>query len=212
MKYTCFLLFILVILSSCNKKIVLLPEIKNASITEVIDVSPVYMFYDEVNDSIEINRKNLISTTNWLVNIDKRLTLNQVLPHLKYLQEKRHGHGMHKNESARNYFTCNDTSNKNLGFIEFTDVVYIDDINKNSSGDNPDNTIIDFTKNNIIINDKSIKIEDLKIYLTGFNKIESDLVLSFNSSLTFQDYIHYKYFILELNLPNVSISNEEFIY
>ncbi len=31
---------------------------------------------------------------------------------------------MHKNEDAKNYFTCNDTSIKNLGFVEFTDVNY----------------------------------------------------------------------------------------
>jgi hypothetical protein len=31
---------------------------------------------------------------------------------------------MHKNENAKNYFTCNDTSISNLGFVEFTDVYY----------------------------------------------------------------------------------------
>ncbi len=61
----------------------------NEEITEVIDVSPVYLFFDEVTDSVEFNRRNMISSTNWLVNIDKRLTLKQVLPHLQYLQEKR---------------------------------------------------------------------------------------------------------------------------
>ena len=31
---------------------------------------------------------------------------------------------MHKNENARNFYTCNDTSIKNLGFIDFTEVYY----------------------------------------------------------------------------------------
>jgi len=51
-------------------------EVENAEITEVLDVSPAYIFYDETQpDSTLFNRKNLIGTTNWLVNVDKRLTL-----------------------------------------------------------------------------------------------------------------------------------------
>ena len=45
------------------------------------------MFYTKDTGDIEFNRRNMISTTNWLVNIDKRLTLKQILPHLKYLQD-----------------------------------------------------------------------------------------------------------------------------
>ena len=59
-----------------------------------------------------------------MVNIDKRLTLKQAIPHIKFLQDKKRNAEMHKNENAKNYYTCNDTSIKNLGFIEFTDVDY----------------------------------------------------------------------------------------
>ncbi len=38
-----------------------LPEIENAAITEVLDVSPAYIFYDESQpDSTLLNRKNLM--------------------------------------------------------------------------------------------------------------------------------------------------------
>ena len=107
-------LFTFFLLTSCNKRLVQLPETTNKDITEVIDVSPVYMFYDEETDSVEFNRRNMISATNWLVNIDKRLTLKQILPHLQYLQEKRQGGEKH---SFHNYFTCNNTDLKNLSFI-----------------------------------------------------------------------------------------------
>ncbi len=119
------LLVILLLIFSCGKdKIVQLPEINHSEISEINDVSAAYLFYDEtLPDSLEFNRKNLISTTNWLVNVDKRLTLKQAMPHIKFLQEKKQNAG-HKNDNAKNYFTCNDTSKKNLGFIEFTDVVY----------------------------------------------------------------------------------------
>ena len=119
-------LIILVLFSCGDEKIIQLPEIKNADITEALDVSPAYIFYDETQpDSTLFNRKNLISTTNWLVNVDKRLTLKQAIPHLQYLQSKRRKASMHKNENAKNYFTCNNTSFKNLGFLEFTELTYL---------------------------------------------------------------------------------------
>ena len=60
------LLFILVLVFSCNKKIVELPEISHSDITEIEDVSAAYLFYNEAQpDSVALNRKNLISTTNW---------------------------------------------------------------------------------------------------------------------------------------------------
>jgi hypothetical protein len=122
--------YILLILIFCcfgcdNERVLQLPEIENAEVTEVLDVSPAYIFYDETQpDSTLLNRKNLIGTTNWLVNIDKRLTLRQAIPHIKFLQDKKRNAEMHKNEDAKNYFTCNNKSINNLGFVEFTDLVY----------------------------------------------------------------------------------------
>ncbi len=70
-----FILFFLLIYSCGNEKILQLPEINHSDITEILDVSPAYLFYDETKpDSIELNRKNLIGTTNWQFNVDKRLT------------------------------------------------------------------------------------------------------------------------------------------
>jgi hypothetical protein len=49
---------------------------ENEPITEVLDVSLAHIFYDETqHHSIFLNRKNRIISANWLVNIDKRLTL-----------------------------------------------------------------------------------------------------------------------------------------
>lgn len=118
-------ILLICLLTSCMDREVQLPHTTNNDITEVLDVSPIYIFYDETkSDSVDFNRNNMISTTNWLVNIDKRLTLKQVLPHLQYLQEKRHGDGMHTNENAKNYFTCFNPETENLSFIEFTDITY----------------------------------------------------------------------------------------
>ena len=221
------LLIALSLALSCGKdKVVLLPEISHSDISEIKDVSAAYIFYDETKpDSTELNRRNLISTTNWLVNVDKRLTLKQVIPHIKFLQEKK-GSSSHKNEKAKNYFTCNDTSRKNLGFIEFTDVVYqymrivnllaeenstpsnnlvlrftsLEDIKISSFFDKANLTVLDISELNNYIKTLSVKTS---------NKMK--LILHFNKEASFQNYITVKSLLLKLGLKNVSISKLEFI-
>lgn len=226
---------VLLLCFSCGKdKVILLPEIENAKITEVLDVSPAYLFYNEtLTDSIELNRKNIISTTNWLVNVDKRLTLKQAIPKIKFLQDKKRNAQMHKNENAKNYFTCNATSIKNLGFIEFTDVVYefiessldfkqiltsykkIDSVNELEDSLNifsinfhEDHTIY-MHKNSFKIEDLTTKIKELAKN-PEYKKIQLKLTMS--KSLTFQDYITFKSLVLELESDSISIDNNEFIY
>jgi hypothetical protein len=210
---------VVVLLISCNKKAVLLPETDTEEITKILDVSPIYIFYDETKpDSTDFNRKNMISTTNWLVNIDKRLTLQQILPRLQYLQEKRSKDGIHKNENAKNYFSCSNPEIQKLAFIEFTNVVYHDESSEKYISENY--IVIDFNINNeiIILNPSTNKIilkTEANYLLNSIEKavtLENIIYLNFNKNLSFQDYITYKSLLLDLNLDNVTISNDEFIY
>ena len=219
-------LIILVLFSCGDEKIIQLPEIKNADITEVLDVSPAYIFYDETQpDSTLFNRKNLISTTNWLVNVDKRLTLKQAIPHLQYLQSKRRKASMHKNENAKNYFTCNNTSIKNLGFLEFTELTYL---NKEEDFDlyifkrkKINHLEINFfSKNQIIIkgitpspfyeNTNINNLENLLSSKTRRNPISVSCLFSRN--LTFQLYITIKSKLSKLESENFIIDKNEFFY
>lgn len=205
---------------SCNEKIVQLPETSNKSITEVLDVSPAYLFYDEAQDSIEFNRKNLIGTTNWLVNVDKRLTLKQAMPHIIYLQNKRKKSGMHKNESARNYFSCSNTEIKNLAFIDFTNVEYImGDESQLTKGvkscklifSNPNDIEIVFPDKNMT-SDTNNFMDFLKNEPAIANEGSWMLYLAFNENLKFQDYINLKSKMLEMDLNTITISKTELIY
>lgn len=227
MKYPS-LFIILMFIFSCGKdKVVQLPEIDNATISEVNDISAAYIFYNENEpDSVELNRNNLISTTNWLFNVDKRLTLKQVVPQIKLLQEKRRNAQLHKNENARNYFTCNDTSKKTLGFIDFTDVVYVDasletDAQKvsemedttaiNTIGLNLSDIVSIITPNQepfvTTINSNAL-IDSLK----KMDTTKSSVILNFNKSLSFQDYITYKSMLSKNDFKHLEISHEEFLY
>ena len=220
-----FYLFFLILITSCgNKKTLLLPEVKKSNTNEVLDVSPGYIFYDETKpDSLELNRKNLISTTNWLINVDKRLTLNQVMPSIIFLQEKKRNAKMHKNETAKNYYTCNDTSIKNLGFI---DVVYHLNENPEEQFNNSEadqnilievealNTIsLTFSTSGSVLKISSNRNEFLKTISTNLMENGNTVIFSaLNKNLTFQDYITYKSEIIELESDNVVNDNSEYIY
>ncbi|WP_152611548.1 hypothetical protein [Psychroserpens damuponensis] len=223
------LLLIAVLLFSCgNERTLQLPEIQNANITEIQDVSHAYVFYDETKeDSVELNRKNLISTTNWLINVDKRLTLAQAIPKIKFLQEKKRNAKMHKNEAAKNYFTCHDTSISNLGFLEFTDVNYITNIDlyendlpiKKIEG----HVIISFFEGYFSIDGlyKS-KETNQEILQTSFLKDELrklqnenrhlSIDLMFISRLSFQNYITFKSELKKIESETISINKDEFLF
>ena len=216
------LLILLIICFSCsNEKVIQLPEISHSEITEIIDVSAAYLFYDVTKkDSVELNRKNLISTTNWLINVDKRLTLKQVIPHIKFLQDKK-GNSSHKNQNSKNYFTCNDTSRKNLGFIEFTNVVYTEDDLISFSIDiekvtsflkvyNLENIKIQSTDGGDITTNSKGLLNILKTILFS-KEVDRNIILAFEENLSFQEYISIKSILSQLETKNAIFSNEEYI-
>ena len=228
MKY--FLLLLISLCFSCGKeKSILLPEISHSNIHEVNDVSPAYIFYNEgEKEAVELNRKNLIISTNWLVNVDKRLTLKQVIPSIEILQHKKRNSEMHKNDAAKNYYSCNDTSIKNLGFIDFTDIVYHNGIAGNiieskgiyetlpSESSNHVLSIVFKSKDSISINSRSTTksefVNRLKYMDSIQNQIMGIIYLKFNENLTFQDYITFKSMLSQLKLQHATISNDEYIF
>ena len=229
LKQLFFITLFFILLISCNKKTIQLPETENSDITEIKDVSAAYLFYDETQkDSLEFNRKNLISTTNWLVNIDKRLTLKQILPHLVYMQNKRNKDGMHKNEDAKNYFTCSNPDIQNLAFIEFTDAVYheeafweyyskVSDIKQNTKINinflpNGNIELFNYSQNLDLNTTNHINLLNDVKNIVANNDSKVEIITSFSHNLNFQDYIAYKSLLLKLNLNNVIISNDEFIH
>ncbi|WP_417557192.1 hypothetical protein [Mesoflavibacter zeaxanthinifaciens] len=212
-----FIGLITLFLWSCgNEKVIQLPEVQHAKITEILDVSPAYIFYNETQpDSVELNRKNLIISTNWLFNVDKRLTLEQAIPKIKFLQDKKRNAKMHKNEAAKNYYTCNDTSIKNLGFIDFTDVNYVEEINSENNNIITINSLNDIAIHHNDVKLSEVDIDDLIIQLeNNFSNNEENTVLTLhlNKQLKFQDYITVKNKLQNLNFKTIVIDNNEYIF
>lgn len=227
-----FYVFTFILITSCgNEKSIQLAEISNTKVTEVLDISPAYIFYDETKpDSLELNRKNLISTTNWLVNVDKRLTLDQAIPQIIFLQDKKKN-SSHKKEGVKNYYTCNNTSIKNLGFLDFTDVVYktyadekdteiektifVLDVMVNSMDEILIQSFLPETvnTNTTIIDGILSDIETIKVS-NGFDFDSSGFTLNlhFNRNLNFQEYISIKSLFMGFDADGPTVSNHEFIY
>ncbi|WP_417882737.1 hypothetical protein [Xanthomarina gelatinilytica] len=216
-----YIVFLLLFLSCNNNKVVQLPEMEQADITEIIDVSPAYLFYDETKkDSIELNRKTLISTTNWLVNVDKRLTLKQAIPKIKFLQDKKRNAEIHKNDAAKNYYTCHDTSINNLGFIEFTNVYYKEKQPEIHNLKPNEYLMVCQTPLNIEVIGLDIDTlkttlgtfsKDLKRLFPSFNETKT-LQLFLNNKLSFQDYIGIKSKLNKLKEEDLIIANDEFLF
>lgn len=206
MKY--FSLIFLLGLISCGKnESVLLPKSNVTIVKEIVDLSPVYIFF-KINgrDTLaEVNRKNTIISTNWVFNIDKRLPLRIVIPEIMKLQDKKRNEKAHKNDLALNYYSYADTVSKNLAFIPFTDVYY--------KLENPKSGVIVYfdKRNKISVNNVLIDKDTLRVYLDEFtgNKPEK-LKFHFNKDLNFDSYIQDKIFIESLKVK--MDKKEEFIY
>lgn len=228
MKNLLYITIVTILLMSCGKsKDVLLPAVEQEKITEMQDHSEVYFFWNsEKPDSLEINKNNLISTTNWVFHIDKRLTLEQLIPRLIALQNKKANAKMHKNEEAGNYFSVNNKRIKNLSFIDFTNTdfrfdkehskFYIEEHPEEFKDLNP--FTINFKRDlTVTLNqtpyDKDGMVDFIKEFADFTTKNEKTvLYLNFDKHLTYQQYIDGYELIKKATGGLIYISYIQFIY
>jgi hypothetical protein len=215
MKY--FSLVILFILFSCgNKEDILLPKSNVTIVSDVVDHSPIYIFFrTKGKDTLAaVNRNNSITSTNWILNIDKRLPLRLVIPEVMKLQEKKRN-SAHKSEASENYYSYADSIGKNMSFLPFTKVVY-------KMGNPKFGVIVFFDKHNEIyvfdwffMENVLVNKENLQEYLSALpsdkpNKFQ----FCFAKDLSYGNYIQDKIFIQRLKFPvsDLNLTNQEFIY
>ena len=192
---------------SCgNKEDILLPKSDRTIVKDIVDLSPIYIFFrTNGKDTLaEVNRKNSISTTNWVLNIDKRLPLKLVIPEIIKLQEKKRGDSAHKNELAENYYSYADTIGKNLAFIPFTNVYY--KLEKPKIG-----IIVFFAKDGTIkINNELVSKNDLKKQIDEFNVQSREIRCCFDKNSSYGVYLQNKIFIYSIMTKKAV--TEEFSY
>lgn len=220
------LIFLPLLIISCSQKEVKLPTLSVSGLSEIQNHSQVWMFFEiKNNDTIaNLNKKNTISSTHWIYNIDKRLPLKKIIPSIINLKYK-HSNGMHSKEGMHNYFSYSDTISKKLSFVEFDTTLFETDstlskyhIKSNSElYKNFNNINITFNPNNTWINDAKMENGELKNTLLEFIEFSAEgrqtmLHLNFNQNLLYQDYLQYRTLIHNLIAPHILINHFEFIF
>jgi hypothetical protein len=197
---------------SCgNKEDILLPKSNVTIVSDVVDHSPIYIFFriQEKDTLAEVNRKNSIISTNWILNIDKRLPLRLVIPEVMKLQQKKRNEVAHKNELAENYYSYADSIHKNMAFLPFTKVFY--KMEKPKFG-----VIVFFDKTNAIsVNNVAVKKEELQNYLYSLPSDKPNkFIFCFAKDLSYGSYVQDKIFIqsLKFSIPDLNLTNQEFIF
>jgi hypothetical protein len=185
MKYFLGLLLVFGMISCEGNKEIQLPKADKTIVADVQEHSPIYIFFKvEGKDTIaEVNRKNSISSTNWIFNIDKRLPLRLVIPELIKLQAKKEG-SMHKNEASKNYFSYANEVKKTMAFMPFTMVRFL--MEKPKTG-----AVVYFAKNNkILVDDVAVQKDSLENYLDKLPLAKyHDINFCFDKNSTFDSYI-----------------------
>jgi len=199
-------------LFSCGKKEdVLLPKSNISIVKDVQDHSPIYIFFKkEGKDTIaDLNRKSAIISTNWILNIDKRLPLKVVIPQVIKMQEKKRNEKMHQNEESENYYSYADSIGKNLAFLPFTKVFY--KMEKPSR----ENFVVYFRKGKkqVFMGNKEIQISNMLKYFYSI-KFQSvpDLVFFFDKNMSYEEYIQYKILLQKDVTYNLDKLPVEFIF
>lgn len=192
-------------LFSCNKKEVLLPEVDTTIVEKVENLSPIYIFFEvKGKDTIaELNRKNAISSTNFIFNIDKRLPLKLVLPEVVKAVAKKEA-SAHKDSTSQNYYSYSNIKKKQLAFVPFTKMNY--KLEKPKSG-----SVIYFSKNQIVVDTVPFEKEKFENYIENLSV--EDLYkcnFCFNKNDSYENYIKNLVFINSLNIKRTH--TEEYIY
>ncbi len=215
-------------LFSCAEKEVQLPQAEVSVLKDIVDHSPIYMFFEIKNEKdtiINVNRKNSISSTNWIFNIDKRLPLKLVIPEVMKLQEKK-ANSAHSKKDAIDVFSYSDSIRKNLAFFPFTEVKFKYDkdfskffIKKNAEQYMPyHNFTVNFNKKNAItIDGIEVDRNEFVAFIKEFSDFTIDgklimLHLNFDKNLSYGDYLNNKILAWKATNDKVQIASYEFIY
>lgn len=215
MRKLIYLLLICVLLFSCEKKEILLPQVAVEGVTGIQNHSQIWLFFESTDEEIkaELNKNNIITSTHWIINIDKRLPLSEVIPILQKIKNKRAKKTMHSVNGMMTYLSYSDTASKKIALYSIDNTQYImqsfEDFEKLEEA-KPSKHLIDFALDRIEINNRRISPDKWNHALLD-TLSQGSLQLQFNSKITYQDYIKYRLSLID-KLPNdIEIKSLEYI-
>ena len=205
--FCCLLLFLI----SCGKKEVMLPVIEADGIGQTENHSSIWIFYEvSGQDTLAVlNKNNKLINTHWIFNIDRRLSMKEVIPLLQRLQEDRNKDSMHKKEGMVNYFSYADSKNQRISLLEFPQTEFVPaDAVKDTSHIASDSTCLV----NLLLLGEEFRVGDRNYRIGDSDRIaetlktcpdakEARFRLAYGENLTYQDYLTAKAHLLAASLP-----------
>ncbi|MFN3755590.1 MAG: hypothetical protein ACK4RM_01415 [Flavobacterium sp.] len=229
MKYNSFVPLIigLITMVSCQREL----QLSHGDYTvlgEMTDHTPVYLFFEDKNGDtlIELNRKNTVSTTNWIYHVDKRLPLHLVIPKIINLQQMREDNQMHKNEEAGNFYSYSDSTNQSLAFFPFKELKYTFNTyhSVKYATEFPEYhqhyrlyALTFLPGGEVVVNGTKVPFTELESFLSDFLAFEADgqrvmLYLNFHQGLTFDVYLKGVLLAIKLQQPGLEVSKTHFVF
>jgi hypothetical protein len=203
------------IFSSCNNKTLQLPQIAIKGRPAIQNHSQIWIFYKYNKEKIkaEINKNNTISTTNWIINCDKRLPLSEVIPVFQMVKAKRAKKSIHSSEGMKNYVSYSDTSTNQIALFSIDNIQYItlskDEIVQLEKEKICD-YIMEFSKNSININNNEYPIETWNKKV--FDTLNPGCIqLKFDEKMTYQEYLTLRLQINSFLRKGLELENIEYI-
>lgn len=205
-----------ILLSSCQKKPVQLPLIDVPGISEIQNHSSIWIFMETINGetSAKLNKNNKITNTHWIFNIDRRLTMAQVVPMLIEMQENRNKDSMHKKEGMKNYFSYADTATEKISLLPFPQTTFISEtLNLEKLSGEPCTVILEIWGDQIKLNNELVPLNSLLSTLENEKSCDPDetikIVLTYDAQTSYQDYIEAKAFLVS---NEINCSSDEYVY
>jgi hypothetical protein len=215
MKKYLYLFIIVFSVFSCKNETLELPQIAQSGLSNIQNHTEIWVFYEE-NHGIpkaKVNKNNIIGSTDWIVNIDKKLPLSEVIPVFQMLKAKRSKKSPHSVEGMKNYLSYSNTVDQQISLFSIDSIQYmmqsIEELEKLQKSFSAKYSIR-FFANVVDFNHQMYSVEKWKAFSLD-SLAPGSMQLYFNSKMTYQQYLEYRILLQQKLSKQVSIEPIEYI-
>ena len=198
---------------SCNDKSLQLPQVPLSGLSGNMNHSQIWVFYNQESAQADLNINNTISSTDWIINIDRRLALSEVIPVFQLIKKKRAKKSIHNVEGMQNFLSYSDTYNKEIALFSMDSIQYImesqADIAKIEQKISCDYRLV-FSQDVIELNQREFSVDQWKT-ISLDTLTPGQMQLHFDSRLTYQDYMSYRLTLNDILTKEMIVESTEYI-
>lgn len=196
-------LAVLLLLAACQKKEVQLPLIDLPGISEIQNHSSIWVFMknDRGTKSADLNKNNKIINTHWIYNIDRRLSMKEVVPVLIKMQQNKYKDSMHKKGGMKSYFSYADTESKSISLLLFPRTKFVSDSTQliEEFEQRPCSMIIELLEDEVLMNGRSYPLYEIPDMLAKQAECEQreslQVLLKYQEETLYQTYLETKVYL-----------------